>query len=385
MKDILRIFLFGLMVTILSTGCDVHEFPRDEEEPPIPPTPVACTLNLLLEDEGFDFHDNIVVNDDNRSRAGRSSRADAEHDLRYIVRAYRYDANMPQIGSRVSSRYTIDYCTVTVPDTPENQTLSVPLTLDPGEYEIVAWTDHVLAGTVDDYYHNTADFMEIRLLGAGEDDYEHSGNNNNRVAWRGMTHIVVNELGEVAMYDNPGRIVTDVNIDMERPMARYHFISNDLAKFIESEVSRMTQAGEQDPNGIDTPDMTAPNTPNVDDYVVIMRYTGYMPCAYNTFSDKPMDSATGVSYEGKISVIDENHAELAFDHVLVNHNQTSVQVALDLYRRSDGQRLSSTGTIDVPLKRGKYTTVTGPMLTTSAGAAMGINPDFNGEFNIEIQ
>lgn len=395
MKKILETYLLGLLLSIVAVGCDVHEFPVPEPEPKPEPEYKECMLKLVLEDDAYDLHHNLNIGQDNgRSRA---TEADGSHDLRYIVRAYRYENSFAK-GSRVPSRTIIDYYTGTIADDASHPDLDLKLILEPGEYDIVAWADHVKAGTNCDHYHATDDFMEIRLLGAGEAGYRHFGSETHRVAWRGYLHVLVDEHGQVSLYDDPDNVLENLTMDMERPMARYHFITNDLSKFIENEMSRQgiqaqapgagaPEAGAPgaDAPGADAPGHGAPQVPNLADYKVIVRYTGYMPCAYNLFTDKPMDSATGVYYEGEIKPIDANTAELSFDHVLVNHSETSVQVSLELYRLSDNQKLSSTDVIDVPLKRGHYTTVTGPMLTTTAGTQMGIVPDFDGEFNIRIE
>lgn len=367
--------LHTLAALVLLAACDVHEFPAEEAPvpPPPPPPPPACELNLTFEGDDFDFLTNVTVGDKERSRSG----VDPAYELRYIIRAYRSE---PGKGSRAPSRTEIDYTTANVAIDGNYSGISMPLELEPGEYQIVVWADQVPVSTSADYYYTTGDFREIRLAGAGDRDYVHPGNDSHRSAWRGTAMVVVDEDGAVALQTDPATIVERVDVEMTRPMARYHFISNDLGKFLESE--RRKAAAEAP--GLEAPGVPAPPAPDLADYSVVMRYTGYMPCAYNIFTDKPVDSATGVSFEGHIRAIDEKHAELAFDHVFVNHNRTSAQVALELYRRSDGKKLSSTGVIDVPLQRGCYTTVTGPMLTTTAGTSMGINPDFNGDWNIEI-
>lgn len=367
--------LLSLLAMLLFCACDVHEFPEEPEPtPPEPPVLHECQLNLVHDRDDFDFLTNVTIGNGNTR-----SEADGTCDIRYTVRIYRYDER----GTRVFSRAVSEYYTGTVPDDGSHPDLSIPLNLEAGEYDIVAWTDHVSSGSEDDLFFHTDDFMEIKFFGAGSPGYVHNGNEANRIAWRGIAHVIVGDNNEIALYEDPDNPVTRVDIAMERPMSRYHFITNDLNKFIENETLKLAVMSEEDPGPV-PPTPEAPPSPDLSEYRIVMRYTGYMPISYNIFTDKPVDSSPGVSFEGRINAIDEHRAELAFDHVLVNHNNTSVQVALDLYRVSDGTRLSTTGVIDVPLQRGHYTTVEGPMLTTTAGAAMGINPSFNGDFNIEI-
>ena len=353
---------------IIYTGCDVHEFPDVIPTPPEPPVVEKRELHLMLNTDDMDYYQTIYAGEGSKSRAIE----DAPHDIRYIVRIYSADESR-----RSGSRSVIEYHEETVPDDGAHYELRIPLTLKAGEYDVVAWGDHVPQGTTADFYYDTTDFYEISLLGSADNGYVHKANNPNRIAWRGKTSIIVDDDGAVFIADNPTKEVTSVDMTMKAPMARYHFITTDLEEF----VSR--HAGVEKAIGL-APGL-APSAPILSDYRVVVRYTGYMPTAYNAYTDKPVDSRLGMSYEGKTTAIDGASAELGYDHVLVNGNATSVQVALDLYRKSDNRLLSSSGVIDVPLIRGKYTLVKGAFLTTSSGSSMGINPGFNGEYNIEIK
>lgn len=59
-------------------------------------------------------------------------------------------------------------------------------------------------------------------------------------------------------------------------------------------------------------------------------------------------------------------------------------MAVEVYDK-DGELLSSTNTVEVPLVRSKLTIVRGNFLTSKATGSVGINPDYNGDFNIEIK
>lgn len=345
-------------------GCDVHEFPDIPDEPQ---PEHKCTLQLKFDNDDFDWLATI-------GSETRGSVSHTDRDLRVIVRLYPLTPGDGIGSAHVSTRDGIEIYSTTYPDDGTHPDVEIPLDAGPGEYQVVAWADHVETGKCDDLYYTTGDFLEIRLPNSGESDYEHKGNDRYSVAWRGSTAIIIDDDGSVSLSSRAAEHVTEISVEMTRPLARYHFITNDLRKFIDSESARIA------PEGIPSVKTFEP-----DDYRVVVRYTGYMSCAFNALTDKPVDSATGVIYDGRIRVVDGDRAEVAFDHLLVNHAETSVQVALELYRRSDGARLSSTGVIDVPLRRGHYTLVEGALLTTDAGASTGISPDFNGDYNIEIK
>lgn len=352
-------------VAIMFTSCDVHEFPK--ENVPV----IDRTLTLTFEADEFDHLTTVETGNDGRGRAVNDGTM-----TRHIVRAYRYEPT-GNYGSRVSSRSIIDYYEGTEDHNGDHPDVTLPLELEPGEYDIMAWSEHVpsYGYTGDDYFHNTRDFYELTLNGIENEGYIHHGNDHMRAAWRGLTHITIARNGKVYT-DDPDTDIENVIVEMNRPMARFHFITTDLQEFN----SRVMSKGEP----AAAPGLGAPQAPRPDDYRVVVKYTGYMPSAYNLLSDKPIDSTPGISFNGEISPIDENTAQLAYDYVLVNGSSTSVQVALELYRHSDSALLSSTGVIDVPLKRGHYTVIKGPLLTTTAGTGLGISPDFNGDYNIEI-
>lgn len=356
-----RLFLI-LLVAILvcaASSCDVHEFPSAEAPEP---GRGKAVLYLRFDDGEFDFLTTVDL----------SSRGAADpHDFRVTVRLYPLEPSRDG-AQRVPSRDGLDYYSATFEASGAHTALSIPLELGAGEYRVAAWADYVADGTSDDLYYDTSDFIEVKLAGAsGEEACGHPGNNPFREAWRGLVDIAVDASGKVTMTGNrAGETTTVIPVDMERPLSRYHFVTTDLRKFLESEGARDASAG---------------GSPSLDDYRVVVRYTGYMPSSYNVLADRPVDSRTGVSYEGTLRALDSDRAEVAFDHVFVNHSETSAQVSLELYRRADGTRLSSTGQVDVPLRRGRYTLIEGPLLTTMAGASTGISPDFFGDFNIEIK
>lgn len=340
----------ALMIMALSS-C-VHEWPDPVppvDEPDVP-EPVECSLRLVFDSDEFEHLTTVELSQDESSKASRSD-ASSIHLMRHIVRLYPYDSSK---GDTYPSRNATDYHETTTLHDPSYPDYSVPLKLKPGEYDIVVWSEHAPSAFTSDYYYDTSDFFEISVL-------NHSGNNHYRTAWRGLSHIFVNEDGEVTATAPGDEPLEELIVNMTRPMARYRFVTTDLERFLST--SRST---------------------TLEDYDVVIRYTGYMPSSYNLFTDKPVDSTKGITYHGESTIIDSSTASLGYDYVMVNGSNTSVQVALDLYRRSDGTKLSSSGVIDVPLKRGHYTVIRGPLLTTMAGASMGISPDFFDEFNIEI-
>lgn len=361
--------VFQAAVVILAcmvSACDVHEFPE--------PTATEPRMQLML-----NFHmDNLAhyttidMDLDGRSRSTENE----THLVRHIIRIFNDDDTR---STARSSRGAVDEMEII--QSGLNKNMSVKLhELPPGDYKVAVWTEYIPEGENCDYYHATADFQNITLLGkAGGDNYIHQGNNPFREAWSGKASITVNNDGEVLSRD----LRESVTIEMYRPMARYHLITTDLQEFLESR-KKLPQSGDVPDASAEAPGTPAPEAPDLNDYIVAVRYAGYMPYVYNLFTDKPVDSLTGITYTGRTRQIDDNSAELAYDYVLVNGATTSTQVKLELYSKDDGSLIASSDVINVPLVRDKYTLVKGKFLTTTAGGTLGINPNYDGQFNIEI-
>ncbi|MCM1336605.1 MAG: competence protein ComJ [Candidatus Amulumruptor caecigallinarius] len=350
-------------VTGLLCGCDVHEFPsEDVPVQPASPEPVKVfRLNLRHNSDmpllgEFDYTAGGVTAPS--SRGFTPDEAQRPHDIRYTVNAY------PMVNGE-PSRVAGNSVTVTRSvDSGLDTSLSFPM--PEGDYSLIVWTDYVDAGAVTDKYYNTSDFQEIILA----DRLSHSGSNPWRDAFYGEVHTCVRGLSSRAAASDTVT-VGEATVTLQRPMARYTFVSTDLRRFLENEFATRSAGA-------------TPRTTALSDYIVRFVYTRYMPCAFNAFTGHPADSWTGVSFESTIRQLNDDEAEVGFDYVFVNGTRTAVTVGLEVLDR-DGNLLARIPPFDVPLERSRHTIVRGEFLTTKSGGEMGINPDYDGEFNIEIK
>lgn len=241
------------------------------------------------------------------------------------------------------------------------------LSLLPGEYDLYVWHDWADDISKKSLYFDTSDFSKI---GYSE---PYSVHPDLRDALRGKASFTVE-----------GRIDSDYSVDvdlaLERPMAKYRFISTDLDKFVAAETTRAELTRRQQGTKSDEP----AKAPELSSYSVRVAYTGYMPHKFNNFLNRPVDSTTGVTYTSSLTPLSDSEAELCLDHVMVNGAESSVRVALEVVDR-DGNVVATTPGFDVPTKRNRETVVRGSFLTSKATGGIGINPDFEGEFNIEIK
>lgn len=343
------LYLIIYMPFWLLTACDVHELPELPES-------VKFHLRLNYETDmtvwnhlykGGIVEQGFGETYDNHLKYGQ---------IRYVVRAY------PVLEkNRITPDYTQEF--TFTKNIAEGYDYEVSLDLPAGNYQIMVWSD-LVKSNADAYFYNATNFSEITLQG------EHEANTDYRDAFRGA-----NSISLVADYME--HIPDTLDITMQRPLAKYEFITTDLKEFIDKEFEILQK--EAASRGEDPPSRV-----NTDDYKVVFYYSGFMPNAYNINTDKPVDSKMGVLFESKIGVLSENEASLGFDYVFVNGKKSAVTVQIGLYDKEDRQ-LALSEPIDVPLQRNYHTILKGSFLMQQASGGMTINPEFDGNFNIEIE
>lgn len=348
-----RLFLHLIiyMPLVLLTACDVHEWPD---------TPENVTFRLKLRYERDmtvweHLYDGTGVTEQGLGDTYDNGR---EHGkMRYIIRAYPLTEKQ-----RPAQKYTQEF--VFTKDITEGYDHEATLDLAAGDYRIMVWSDLVENDDVDPY-HDAGDFAEITLQG------DHRGNDDYRDAFRGTGDISLT--ADVAEYV-PGTL----EITMQRPLAKFEFITNDLTEFIQKEGLRIAAKS----GGAKSASENEPATRvNIEDYKVAFHYVGFMPCAYSMLTDKPVDSSTGVMFRSDLKELNDREASMGFDYVFVNGTESAVTVQVGLYDK-EGTRLSLTEPIRVPLRRNHHTVLRGKFLMSEASGGVTINPDFDGDHNL---
>jgi len=275
--------------------------------------------------------------------------------IRYIVRVYPLES-----GRSVQDAYMEQF--VFTRDIADGYGHEVLLDLRPGDYTIRVWSD-IMENDVTDPHYNASNFGEIVLQGT------HEGNNDFRDAFRGANNV---SLVADVMEQKP----VNVDITMQRPMAKFEFISTDVVEFVEHEVARKMSKG-------DVPDLAPDDVSrvNFDDYMVVFSYVGFMPDTYSMYTDRPVDSSTGVVFRSTLKKLNEREASLGFDYVFVNGHASAVTLQIGIFDKERAQ-ISLTDPIEVPVKRNHHTVVRGRFLTSEASGGVIINPDYDGEFNL---
>lgn len=368
MRQTIYHILLSIVSLLAFAGCDVHEFPVDNHER------IPFLLNL-------DFSTELpLYKEVEYTRGGEvdTKSPSDQHDMRYIIKAYRTD------NRRSESRDADTTFVFTKSDIREPE-FTAPLSLPEGTYTFRVWADHINAGETGDKYYNTGDFSEIILA----DKKEHSGSNDYRDAFRGYAQGTVTN-PELYTGDFVSTIDNTATAQMQRPMGKFKFISTDVDIFL-TRIVQMMREKEMQKSASTLPalDKATYNKLlqeiHLEDFEVVFKYNHFMPCSFNMFTDKPADSWTGISFSSRMHSEEENEVTLGHDYIFVNGAETTLSVSVEVYNK-EGELMSRSNPINVPVVRSKMTIVKGKFLTSKATGGVSINPGYDGEdYNIEIK
>lgn len=363
----LRYIWLCVLLLLAFAGCDVHEFPKEYHYERVP-----FMLHLDFNTE-MPLHKEVAYT---RSGETETKGVVEHHDVRYIINAYRTD------NTRGDNRVADTTFVFTQADV-TNLDYTAPLQLKEGTYDFKVWADYVAAGGDDDKYYDTHDFAEIILA----DRDNHSGSNDYRDAFRGYATATVTN---PAYYTGPvvGTIDNQATAEMRRPMGKFKFVSTDVEVFFSRVAQMMKDRGMLLSVDADADAKAAYEqllqSIDLGEFYVVFRYNVFMPCSFNMFTDKPADSWTGMSFTSRMYMESEKEMTLGYDYIFVNGTETTLAISVEVYNR-DGELMSSTNPINVPIVRSKMTVVKGEFLTSMATGGITINPGYDGDdYNIEI-
>lgn len=346
------IYLFICIPLWLLTACDVHEWPD---------TPEFVKLHLRLDYETDMTVWEHLYDGESVMEQGLGETYDNHHALgkiRYIVRTFPVSEK-----NRSKQEYTQEF--TFTKDISEGYDHEVTLDLLPGDYNILVWSDLVKSAN-DVPFYDAKNFAEIRFQG------EHHPNTDYRDAFRGT-----NKISLVA--DIMERLPDTLDIKMQRPLAKFELITNDVLEFVDKESTRV--ASKANGGKAVTDDDPSSRVINLDDYRIVFYYVGFMPDAYSIYTDKPVDSSTGVFFESTLKKLTESEATLGFDYMMVNGKKSMVTLKIGVFDNEDLQ-LSMSEPIEVPLQRNRHTVIRGMFLMSEASGGVSINPEFDGDYNL---
>lgn len=340
----LAIYIVCLLVLAM-TGCGktILESPKDGG---VDPTLVNVDLT-------FETDPSIEPYTSSRSETANAG----EHDTRWIIEVFRDEINGTPTARRVLC------CN---PAVDGKHTISTSLPLHAAKYYIVTWMDYVQDGTLKDKYYTVNSLASISI----PETKAYTGNNDYK-----DTYVARQEL-DLTGYRKQWNATVKQTVTLQRPMAKIEFITTDLDKFLDKLSEQLSKTGT-------TADNKLSRTPALSTIRVEMEYTCYFPCGFNAYTNKPNDARLGVAFSSNIIRLSEKEGHLASDYIFVNGTESAVTVKLTI-RDSEGVVLNEIGGINVPIARGKLTTIRDEFLTRSYSPGIGIDPDFDGEIDIVI-
>lgn len=342
MKHILYIVL--AVLSVLMVSCDlVHEFPKEE----VDPTKILVTLSVKCQVQ-IPLASVIIVKGDAllQDSVGR-------YDRRFIIEVYNNsDSDQSYLGTKVITREATD-----------TSALVTELSLETKKYKLAIWMDYVLKGTDDDLYYFTENSLSLVHLPSAE---EYVAGSDFKDGQAFVTDI------DLTPYRGQWYVSITLDAPLMRPMAKITILATDIAEY----VSKKSGVGK--------------------DYAEAAKelktqysYSGYLPTGYNVLKNRINDSELGYGFayqpyypfsQGEI----KNMTCIGSDYVFVNGETSSVTLSI-LIKDKLGITINKVDGLVVPIYRGKETIVMDKFLTDEYKPGIGIDPEFEGEWNIIIK
>lgn len=343
-----RIILLTVLAALLAgaAGCSkVHEWPEKGQE--VDPTEIRTKIRLKLT---LAVELGEVV-----TKAAPAIDVDKEtpdkYDRRYIVQIFNED------GSSVPAFADTVFTAADAGDT-----LTLNTVLHARKYVVYTWVDYILKGTGKDLYYTTTDGLQAVHVPS-------------RVGYMTGTDykdgMMLSKELDLTEYADQWNTTITIEEPLTRPFAKITLLANDLEDYAYRVVGPET----------DLPSVAAGLS-------VEVKYNGYFPTGLNVLTGRLNDSETGYSFNYRPRY-PFNYAEqvdktiIGSDYVLVNGESSSVTISV-IVRNKAGEFVNQVDNIVVPIYRSKETVVVGRFLTREYVPGVGIDPGFDGEFNVYV-
>ena len=116
-----------------------------------------------------------------------------------------------------------------------------------------------------------------------------------------------------------------------------------------------------------------------------VKYSDYLPTGYNLWDDVPKNSLMYMEYKVAFEPPADGTKELilGFDYVLTDAGET-VSIPVELEILNEKNEVLARTAFRIPCERGKNTTVRGNFLTSDANGGIGIDPDYDGDLEVDL-
>lgn len=334
---IVKYFLITL-VTLLMASC-IYEYSQ------YIPAGIKLRLAFKLDTSTLDEYPQI------------SDLSREEYDIRYVIRAYRMTGSGKyHTAPHAEFIYTKDDI--------NSLDSTMMVELDEGRYIFHTVADYVPQYEVGDNHFNTRTFSDLHIRC---DQYH--GSTDSKTLFAGYKESDVQRF--------TGTETTCDTVLLRPVLAKYQIVATDLQDFYDMMVTRSGEA----------PDLVAMHLEN---YKVKVRYSDKDPL-YTHMNilegNNPTRGETGLSFESKITKLNDTEAMLCFDHVMVGDAQKVTKIRVGIYK-NDGTHIT-TIPLELPLQKGRFTCFKGRFLTHVGLENEGedgviVNPDFDADFDVDV-
>ncbi len=336
--------------SLLFIGCEtVYEYPEGKG---VDPTVVKFRLTVAVDfRQAYDYVQTVTRSDNTQATP------------RLVIEAYVDDnPNSPDMSSKLYE--SEPYCRKVLPVTATEagqQRIQVDLELSPRPYLFIVWADYADGSSLDNLHYDTR-----RLYAVGYTD-SYQGNTAMRDAFWASRKI------DLSPYEGEWFTEIEEEIVLTRPLARYEIITQDLDRFADL-IAKNT--------GMETVSHTDV-WEELQKYKVIIRHAGFCPTEFDAATGRLTDAMPGMSFEGTFTQMDETSALLAFDYIMAGKDESAITIDLEIYDGT-GALMQQIPAIRIPFKRNVITRVFGNLLTAKYEPSIGIDPEYDGEFNIYL-
>ncbi len=339
-------YIAGLALLAASCNHSILEYP---ENGGIDPTMVHVNLTFAVDPTLEPY-----------SKASMDARTEdiQTHDVRWIVEIFRDAIDGKPVEQRIMN------CD---PASDGYHTIDMEFDLNAAKYKVVAWMDYVDDGSTDDKYYRIQSLSSINILETENyiGDEEHKD-----------TYVGNEELDLTSYRDQWGQDVK-YTIILERPMAKIEFITTDVNKLPDESAGPTGQSVTLEP------DRMGNTRTDLSSWQVEVEYAGYLPSGFNAYTNKPNDAQEGVSFTSTMTAISDQEARFGSDYIFVNGNESAVYVNLTILD-DQGNIVNEVQGVEVPIVRGKLTSIRDEFLTQDFTPGIGIDPGFDGNINVVI-
>ena len=358
-------------VALLLVACDatIHQYPE-------PVTDTEFVVRLHCDRTPPPFYKEITYDDaGNRTEttleaeASPSYMPDDRLDLRFVIEIR--DNNQPDADGTPK---TIARRELTVDNDALPPQADVHFKLPSrGDYTAVSWCDYVPVANPDDWHFDTStlDFVQVNLDNTMQElHHKNSGTgySNFGIGWDGVVQVTSTTRGWGTVTRADEENMSEENMDglvpvyMTRPAGRLRLYTEDLAEFLQ------------------TSDM------DIEDVRVIIIYKQFVSVAYDALQQAPCQWISTRRTETHPTLVNETgNVCLAYDYVFTDSEEETHVMADFYFLDAEGNELSHTTNVDVPLLRNRETVIRGHFLTQDIGAGgLDVDESFDDEYVIVV-